>query len=149
MVDDKVRKVASEEVVRKYGPTPILRTPEPEEELVDGKYHYKAFGSEPGRNPVLRLEIRFRGDFHRETIAHANIARTRCTTHEIFSILCPDCVVKLEGRNLHKLTAHFLDNSIRYVQVYDPEKHHKPEDGGKPFIGKAQIFDLRGQTDEG
>ena len=62
----------------------------------------------------------------RVLISHFDIKRVDSMNPEAISIFCSDCVVRLEGRNLHKLIDDL--EKIRRITAFDDEKFDTPSD---------------------
>jgi len=71
------------------------------------------------------IDIQF-ANGRRVLLSHFDIKRVDSMTPEVLSIFCSDCVVRLEGKNLHELISEF--GRIRRITAFNDKKFDAPED---------------------
>jgi len=71
------------------------------------------------------IDIQF-ANGRRVLLSHFDIKRVDSMTPEVASIFCSDCVVRLEGKNLHELISEF--GRIRRITAFNDKKFDAPEE---------------------
>ncbi len=98
---------------------------------------YKAIGEDKSKTRQIRLSLRLKdGTIH--IIAYSYIMRIICTSNQFASLICTDCIVTVEGRNLEAMSEKLQDEQVRYLEEFNPAKF-KPPSENEPFIQSITV----------
>mgnify|MGYP005731833427 CR=1 FL=1 len=103
------------------------------------KPDYKAIGEDKSKSRQVRLAIRLK-DGSTHIIAYSYIMRMICTSHQFVSLVCTDCIITIEGKNLTGAHEKLQDERVRYLEEFNRARFDMPATG-EPFIQSIVIDD--------
>jgi hypothetical protein len=98
---------------------------------------YIAF--ETGKSPRW-IDIHF-ANGRRVLVSHFDVKRVDSMTPEVVSIFCSDCLIRLEGKNLHRLVDEF--ERIRRITAFDDRKFDAVQED-VPLVEVIKLTEIYG-----
>lgn len=89
---------------------------------------YRAYGVDaPQKRPTL-VAIHY-GDGQIGLMQKSFMTEALLTSHQHLSLIYTNCIITLEGRNLHLLLELLQDEKILSLHCFNPKLHDKPAEG--------------------
>lgn len=108
---------------------------------------YKAFGLDKSRDRQTRLMVHYKNGVI-EVITYSHLTNVLCTSSQYISLICSNCVLTLEGRNLLAPVVEGInvmellqDEKIRYIRCFNGAELPEPPDN-EPVINNIQRLSL-------
>jgi hypothetical protein len=98
---------------------------------------YTAF--ETGKSPRW-IDIHF-ANGRRVLVSHFDVKRVDSITPEIVSIFCSDCIIRLGGKNLHRLVDEF--ERIHRITAFDDRKFDAVQED-VPLVEAVKLTEIHG-----
>ncbi len=98
-----------------------LQESKPDLNKASGLDGYKAFHQSPNKATQKRLHLKQKGQIG-SVLSYAYISRIEYTGSRLLSILYHDAIIHLKGYQLDQLVEPLQDETIRYLQEFDPDQ---------------------------